>query len=298
MNIPGLNTSAWSPEGKTQTGVDESTRKRYKAEDREYALEDSQASPDIQFIDCLTPEHATIIPNTIYACAQIHNPPSSKRSSIYDEQKIQTKPPINKERFSCPENKNVISTNGYENKEGRFSYPGMGEKFTEDKKYVCRFPINDNQSHSGRDSKKSFSTNISSYSYCDLKSSNQSPQNSINLILTSSSVENIRKNENDFSKQSTASPSSPSKSPRYSLLVGDTSSENTSSLNTPVFDMDVSTGLSHFERRNGDYMHFTGSSETKDLSNVPVSEDSESNVSIKLKKNQICKILISFLFFK
>lgn len=277
LNIPGLNTTAWSSEGKTQINVDESTRKRYKGEDREY--EDPQVLPDIQFIDCITPDHATNSPNTIYACAQIHNPPSSQRSSIYDEQKLQTKPPLNKERYSCPENKNANSTNGYENKEGRFSYPGMGEKFTEDKKYICRFPINDNQSHSGRDSRKSFSTNISSYSYCDLKSSNQSPQNSINLVLTSSSVENIRKNENDYSKHSTASPSSPSKSPRYSLLVGDTSSENTSSLNTPVFDMDMSAGLSHFQQRNDDYMHFTGSSETKDLTNVPVS-DSESNVSI------------------
>lgn len=274
MNIQGLNTTTWSSDNKNQITLDESSRKRYKTEGSDYSLEDPQVLPDIQFIDCITPEHATN-PNTIYACAQIHNPPSSKRSSIYEEQKLQTKPPLNKERFSCPENKNILSTNGCENKEGRFSYPGIGEKFSDDRKYVCRFPINDKQSSSERDSKKSFSTNISSFSYCDLNSSSQSPQNCINLILTSSSVENIRKNENDYNKQCAATPSSPSKSPRYSLLVGDTSSENTSSLNTPVFDMDISTGLLHYERRNEDYMHFMRGSETK--------EDSESHVSIKFK---------------
>lgn len=255
-------------ESKCQNGTDESTRKRYKAEDRQYNFDDPQALTDIQYIDCITPEHSTNLPNTIFACAQIHNPPSSKRSSIYEEQKVQTKPPLNKERYSCPENKNT-ATNGCESKEGRFSYPGMGAKFTEDKKYVCRFPINDNESSSVRESKKSFSTNISSYSYCDLKTSNRSPQNSINLVLTGGSVDNIRRNDSEYSKYGTATPSSPSKSPRYSLLVGDTSSENTSSLNTPVFDMDVSFGLSQTERKNF---------ETKDL-NVLLSEDSESNVS-------------------
>lgn len=101
------------------------------------------------------------------------------------------------------------------------------------------------------------------------------------------------------SKLSVATPSSPMQSPRYSLLVGETSSENSSTINTPIYDMEVGslqigmgTGSSSNGRNNsgvvGDDEISTSNNgqncgirnfDTKDFSYI-VSEDSCSNVSI------------------
>ncbi|XP_055906312.1 GTPase-activating protein CdGAPr [Eupeodes corollae] len=79
------------------------------------------------------------------------------------------------------------------------------------------------------------------YSYCDpLQDSN----NSINFLLRSNSAD-INKdklstgssNEMERSKIS-VTPSSPIQSPRYSLLVGETSSENSSAVTTPIYELD------------------------------------------------------------
>lgn len=252
---------------------------------KRYKLEDQLS--DIQFIDCSTPEHTMQHPNTIYASVQIHNAPSSSHSSELNEidaksDKSDGKLGLN--RKSYPETKyNEPFT--LERKEERFSYPGMGRKFTDDKKYVCRVPVNEDM-HSVAHSKQN--SKVGRFSYCDPNSissvTNKEPVAAINLILRSCSAELSKQNEMQRSKLSIATPSSPSRSPRYSLLVGDTSSENSSSLNTPVYDMDISTGNglmmnnSEADKMDGDSKINTDSYDAKEFSSL-LSEDSSSHVS-------------------
>lgn len=59
-------------------------------------------------------------------------------------------------------------------------------------------------------------------------------------LLKSTSADVFKRNE---LKLSAATPQSPFQSPRYSLLVGDTSSGTSSSLNTPIYDVEMSSGL-------------------------------------------------------
>lgn len=67
-------------------------------------------------------------------------------------------------------------------------------------------------------------------------------------------------NEMEQSKLS-VTPSSPIQSPRYSLLVGDTSSENSSAVNTPQHDLDplmvssVMSGISGVSAASSNQMH-------------------------------------------
>lgn len=280
LNIPSPSETQWNSNNRLQPTDDESTRKRSKVEDRQYNLEDLQTLSDIQFIDCITPEHTISNPNTIYACAQVHNPPSSKRSSIFDEtveQRNQLKAMSTKDRYSNPENNHADQK---DNKDGRFSYPGMGEKFIEEKKYICRFPINaDTQSTVSENDQQSGSSGRHSFS--DIKNSRRNTQSNINLVLTSSSTENIKRNESEYSKLSIPTPSSPSKSPRYSLLVGETSSENSSSLNTPVYEMDVSSTIGQFDlHRHNESKNASRIMETKDSNYINLAEDNENNVNI------------------
>lgn len=239
----------WSVISNTQsTSTDESLCKRYKLEDQ---------LSDIQFIDCTTPEHSTLNSNTIYTSVQIHNasastptPPSSPfvriqnvPSSSHTSGLIEIDRKADKEvtfgfnRKSYPETKHNEQPT-LERKEERFSYPGMGRKFTDDKKYVCCVPVNEDV-HSVPPHHKKMSK-AGRFSYCDPNSiiaHKEQPVSAVNLILRSCSAELTKQNEMQRSKLSIATPSSPSQSPRYSLLVGDTSSENSSSsLNTPVFE--------------------------------------------------------------
>lgn len=247
---------------------DESTRKRSKV-DGQYNLEDAQALSDIQFIDCITPEHSITVTNTIYACAQVHNAPSSKRSSIFEDgsvdQRAQLKAVLTKDRHSNPENSKGKS-NG---KDGRYSYPGMGEKFgaEAEKKYVCRFPINNNATNGDHDQGVN-----ARHSFCDPKNFSR---NNIQLALNGciDDVDVIKRNESEYSKLSIPTPSSPSKSPRYSLLVGETSSENSSSLNTPIYDMEMSSTIGQFDQRMGGISRRHATPETKEMTSALLSED-------------------------
>lgn len=118
-------------------------------------------------------------------------------------------------------------------REERFSYPGMGRKFVEEKaSYVCRNPVLTNSDRPVVT--RAHNKQVGRFSYCD-------PTSNRNEILRSSSADIVKKSDLDRSKLSIMTPSSPGRSPRYSLLVGgDTSSECSSSINTPVCDMDVS----------------------------------------------------------
>lgn len=248
LNLPNVKESQWNNRNQSDDG---SLRKRSKVEDHEF-LEERQSLSDIQFIDSITPEH-TITSNTIYACAQVHNPPVSNRASILtDETPTELRPQL---RVSNFDNKN-------DKVETRFSYPGMGEKFSDEKRFLSRFSINDNIDKSRR-------------SFCDLKPSMRS---NVGLALSNSSPDHLKNHENDHSKCSIPTPSSPSRSPRYSLLVGDTSSENSSTLNTPGFDMDMSSATQHFDQRMNELKGLTSSLNCKDLGLPMSTEDSEQNV--------------------
>lgn len=251
-----------------QTADDESLRKRSKVESN-YSLSDSQALSDIQFIDSITPEHSISGSggNMIYACAQVHNPPSSKRSSIFDEsveQRHSLKAFSSKDRYSNPE-ANKVNERKTEN-DGRYSYPGIGEKFAEEKKFVCRFPVNNDKTI----------TNINGrFSVSDSK--DQNSQNDISLELSSNASPQIKRNESEYSKLSIPTPSSPSKSPHYSLLVGETSSDNSSSLNTPVYDMEMTSAITQFDQKMEGAKRQLN--EAKEMNTSLLSEESEANVS-------------------
>ena len=112
-------------------------------------------------------------------------------------------------------------------------------------------------------------------SFSELKNTSRS---SVGLLLSSSSPDHLKNNENDHSKVSIPTPSSPSKSPKYSLL-GETSSENSSTLNTPAFDMDMSSATQHFDQRMNELKGLSGNAEPKDLSLPMSTEDGEQSVS-------------------
>lgn len=257
LNIPSSKESQWNSNNRNQID-DGSLRKRSKVEGSEYNLEERQSLSDIQFIDSITPEH-TITTNTIYACAQIHNPPSSNRSSILDETPSELQPQLRVSNLDHKINAKI------ENKESRFSYPGMGEKFSDEKRFLSRFSINDNNDKNRR-------------SFSEFK--NRNVQSSVGLVMSNSSPDHLKNNENDHSKCSIATPSSPSKSPRYSLLVGDTSSENSSTLNTPAFDMDMSSATQQFDQRLNELKGLSENQNTKDLVLPMSTEDGEPNVSL------------------
>lgn len=280
LNIPRENH--WNANNnRNQMTDDGSLRKRTKVEERDYNLDDSQSLSDIQFIDCITPEHTMGVSNTIYACAQVHNPPSSKRSSLLEEipieQRAQLKAVSSKDRNSI----NIDSKNRDkpEIKENRFSYTGGDEKRIEDKKFVSSFAVNGKNNQNNTDKKDQKGR----YSYNELKSSNGNAQSNFSLSISSTSNDHLKANENDFSKASIPTPSSPSKSPRYSLLVGETSSENSSSLNTPLFDMDMSSATQQFDQRLDELKkHMCGSVDTKELTSLLNSEENEDNVIIRV----------------
>lgn len=257
LNIPSSKESQWNSNNRNQID-DGSLRKRSKVEESEYNSEERQSLSDIQFIDSITPEH-TITTNTIYACAQIHNPPASNRSSILDETPSELQPQLRVSNLDHKINAKI------ENKESRFSYPGMGEKFSDEKRFLSRFSINDNNDKNRR-------------SFSEFK--NRNVHSSVGLVMSNSSPDHLKNNENDHSKCSIATPSSPSKSPRYSLLVGDTSSENSSTLNTPAFDMDMSSATQQFDQRLNELKGLSENQNTKDLVLPMSTEDGEPNVSL------------------
>ncbi|XP_031627819.1 GTPase-activating protein CdGAPr [Contarinia nasturtii] len=264
LNLPNSKENQWNASNHNNQSDDGSLRKRTKVEERENNLEERQSLSDIQFIDSITPEH-TITANTIYACAQVHNPPASNRTSILEETPTAERPQL---RVSALDNK---TNDKLENKESRFSYPGMGEKFSDEKRFLSRFSINDNNDRNRR-------------SFSDFKHTNS--RSSVGLVLSNSSPDHLKANENDHSKSSIPTPSSPSKSPHYSLL-GESSSENSSTLNTPAFDMDMSSATQHFDQRMNEIKSLICSAEPKDLSLPMSTEDTEQNTNQNPKAEPI-----------
>lgn len=223
LNLPTPKDGQWNG-ARAHASDDGSLRKRSKVGDGD--PDDKHSLSDIQFIDSITPEHTITAATTIFASAQVHNPPSSKRSSILEETPIEAQ-------------LRRLSADKTENKEGRFSYPGMGAKFCDDKKVVSRFSMHAD-GHGFR------------HAFGDGRSS-----------MRASMQGNGRGSDSDFSKISLPTPSSPSKSPCYSLLAG-TSSENSSSLNTPIFDMDMSAATQQFDQRL-DELKSIGRSAARDM---------------------------------
>lgn len=263
LNLPASKSeNQWNSNNRTQMD-DGSLRKRSKVEERDYNVDDRTSLSDIQFIDSITPEH-TVTANTIYACAQVHNPPASNRTSLI-ETPTESRPQLRITSFDNKMNDKI------ENKECRFSYPGMGQKFSDDKSFLSRFSINENSDKNRR-------------SFNELKSLNRGVQSSDGLVLSNSLPEHLKNNENDQSKCSLPTPSSPSKSPRYSLLVGETSSENSSTLNTPAFDMDMSSATHHFDQRLNELKGITAkaNSDAKDTTMLMFTDESQQNVMIEL----------------
>lgn len=258
LNLPTSKMeNQWNANNRSHVD-DGSLRKRSKVEEHEYSLDDRTSLSDIQFIDSITPEH-TVTANTIYACAQIHNPPASNRTSIIDETPTESRPQLRITSFDNKINDKI------ENKECRFSYPGMGQKFSDEKSFLSRFSIHENNDKNRR-------------SFNELKSFNRGLQSGDGLVMSNSLPDHLKNGENDHSKCSAPTPSSPSKSPRYSLLVGDTSSENSSTLNTPAFDMDMSSATHHFDQRLNELKGITTNSDAKDTSLPMSTEDNEPNV--------------------
>lgn len=142
-------------------------------------------------------------------------------------------------RYSSPENLQV--TDRKIEKDGRYSFPGADEG-----KYVCRFAVNEK---------------------------NERPVKAENHAKNRSG-EQIKRNESEYSKLSIPTPSSPSKSPHYSLLVGETSSENSSSLNTPVYDMEMTSAIVQFDQRMQGAKRQLN--ETKEMTNSLLSDENVS----------------------
>lgn len=278
---------------------DESYRKRYKLENQSLPsnMEELQSlSEDFQFIDCITPEHTSNnSPNPIYACAQIHNPPSSQNSLIYENSNAAIIPKAQTNTASSTMNIKDDEMGRYSNAkdEDRFSYPGMGHNFKDDKRKSGPFHIPQKPTD-----RKSLSQNTDRYSYCDPKNfQRDAPVTDINLVLRSSSMEVVEKNvlERTSKVNNNITPSSPSKSPRYSLLVGETSSENSSSMNTPVYELDTSSReIGLLETKNDDSKCAPGNYASKDGCKVIIRHDPQASYLHHL--HQLLYIMLIFAF--
>jgi Rho GTPase-activating protein 32 len=205
---------------------DESLCKRTKLEDQ---------LSDIQFIDCNTPEHSITANSnvntgyTIYTQIQIHNPPS-----IFSDRQEQhktiinttTSPPASEtanERYSYPVTQYTTFAQ-QSKKDDRFSYPiaiTTTEKSTVDKS----------------------NENVQKMNISESPPTILGVTKKTNITDTSDSQRNS--DVMSKSKLSIQTPSSPMKSPCYSLLIGSTASSATPSpANTPTYDMDI---CSHYE---------------------------------------------------
>ncbi|XP_055644921.1 GTPase-activating protein CdGAPr isoform X2 [Toxorhynchites rutilus septentrionalis] len=236
---------------------DESLCKRYKLEDQ---------LSDIQFIDCSTPEHnvssagSSLNSNTIFASVQVHRPPLQEDSDGENE--------LIGVRNSYPGSQYSYVRYDSPIKETRFSYPGTSAKNRE-----VSNAVNKEQQHQQEmnvDEHQQVQKNVSSlyeslilssqaskppkhpgrYSYNQASSNggdqvtgDESRDEESQVVPRSCSENMLRKSDTQKSKLSVMTPQSPVQSPCYSLLVGSTSSDNSSNLNTPVYDMDVSVVL-------------------------------------------------------
>ncbi|XP_055712132.1 GTPase-activating protein CdGAPr isoform X3 [Phlebotomus papatasi] len=173
---------------------------------KRYKLEDQLS--DIQFIDCGTPEHSTQ-----YTSAQVHNPPDLVESPSDTPTPTTTITTLDDFLVDSPMllgSANRFSYPQYESNkssfgkyEGRFSYPGNGKNVKFSTMTALKDKPEDKMEPSGMEKKN----------------------------VTEEACKNL-----------TVTPPSSHHSPRYSLLVGETSSDNSSSVTTtPMFDVDLSS---------------------------------------------------------
>ncbi|XP_062548447.1 GTPase-activating protein CdGAPr-like isoform X2 [Armigeres subalbatus] len=229
---------------------DESLCKRYKLEDQ---------LSDIQYIDCNTPEHnissggSSLNSNTIFTSAQVHKPPLQEDSDD-EHELIGIRNSYPGPQYSYVKYDSPI-------KETRFSYPGMCAKNKESSSALKEQEMNVDDQHqthlqkNGSSLYESFilSSQASSkppkypgrYSYYQTGSgisgnNDEGRDDELQVVPRSCSENVIRKSDTQKSKLSVMTPQSPVQSPCYSLLVGSTtSSDNSSNMTTPVYEMDV-----------------------------------------------------------
>ena len=223
-----------------------SSCKRYKLEDQ---------LSDIQFIDCNTPEHSSLVANvannintgyTIYTTIQIHNAPASLYEEPQHKVVIDTENTVplrteNSERYSYP----VTQYSSYATKDDhRFSYPIISSADLEKDSFKENDKNNENiyqmsvcAGSPATEKKTNTVDQLGRYSYTAeaINDDSQLPR------CNSAAADCYKKSEMNKSKLSVATPQSPMKSPCYSLLIGSTTSSDSGSTtaNTPIYDMDI-----------------------------------------------------------
>lgn len=237
--------------GSGSLNPDESLCKRYKLEDQ---------LSDIQFIDCNTPEHnvssggSSLNSNTIFTSAQVHKPPLPEDSDD-EHELIGIRNSYPGPQYSYVKYDSPI-------KETRFSYPGMSAKNKESSNVSKEqeMSVDEHQTHVHKNGSSLYESFIMSnqasskppkypgrYSYYQAESgvtgsNDEGRDDDLQVVPRSCSENVIRKSETHKSKLSVMTPQSPVQSPCYSLLVGSTtSSDNSSNMTTPVYDMDVAS---------------------------------------------------------
>ncbi|XP_020804732.1 GTPase-activating protein CdGAPr isoform X1 [Drosophila serrata] len=174
---------------------------------KRYKLEDQLC--DIQFIDCGTPES---VPTTQqqFASVEVHPPPKPARAA-----QSPTTPP------------SMVTSGCSSSSSTRYSYPTV-------------------QSAAKRKDQLAAKERFSYQGTFPQPGQKQEPQPSPRPMQTNSNTVPLRKprvepslNDCAQTKLSVPTPTTPAHSPRYSLLLCDTeSSENSSAVNTPQYDMD------------------------------------------------------------
>lgn len=255
-------------------------RKRYKLENQSMHsnMEELHSlSKDFQFIDCTTPEHTTTAnsPNPMYGQAE------SKKSSQMSLNYASADNAISSQTNARSSPMKIVNDEGrrsYSNAkdDDSLAYVGMGHKFTDGRN---SFLVPKKSTHPTQKDVPTSSMNLM------LRSNS-------NDVVDKSAPANVPKPGN-----SNVTPSSPMKSPRYSLLVGETSSENSSSMNTPIYELDTSPReLSSRESKNDDFMSVSGHHAPKNVSHVKVRHENE--VCVMMMSVMMIKIMpnISILF--
>ncbi|KAH8352424.1 hypothetical protein KR084_004066 [Drosophila pseudotakahashii] len=169
---------------------------------KRYKLEDQLC--DIQFIDCGTPE---TVPTTQqqFASVEVHPPPKPARAA------------------QSPISPTTATSAGSSSSSTRYSYPSvqLGAKRKEQQAAKERFSYQGTFTQPGQKQEPSAPRTVNA--------NNTAP-------LRKSRVELV---EDGQIKLSVPTPTTPARSPRYSLLLCDTeSSENSSAVNTPQYDME------------------------------------------------------------